>query len=317
MKPLGNVFIPKNYDEFLPELLDKHFAWKMEFSSKTDISNTGQITYYEIRDTVARGNFVLVPGLASNTQIEPLMRAVTYWSLKHKYNIYAVDHFLGDFKPENTKELADRNTAPEFLDLLDVGLDIVSKMSIDKWTCVVGHSLGGLGTLEVFNRRVQQNKPVGFSGAILFAPFVTPEWHAFTKQFMKHYQYPDLSDEEFYKSPMGLSSLHDVYYAKQARYISLYPGFYDEIDKLPVRAELMARYNIPVTLVAGGCDKKSPAEYMRLLCADVHNYQDCDNVKLVEFPTSRHSFIDQHNDWSSILNLIKSQYPRIKKSKTK
>lgn len=312
MNPLSDVFIPKNYDDYLSELRHRHFAWKMDFSSKTNVSNTGQITYYEIRDAAARGNFVLVPGLASNTQIEPLMRAVTYWSLKHKYNIYAVDHFLGDFQPSISVESARKNTVPEFIDLMDVGFDIVSKMSANKWTCVIGHSIGGIGITEVFNRRVQQNKPIGFSGAILFAPFVTKEWGVFTRNFMKHYQYPKLSDEEFYKNPIGMTSYHDICEHKRTRYVSLFPEFLDEIVKLKPQPELIARYNIPVTLVAGGKDKKSPAGHMRAICSDVQKISNNGNMKIVEFPTGRHSFIDQHNDWAAILRLIKSQRPRVK-----
>lgn len=308
MKSRKEIFIPQNYDDYLPELMDGHFAWKMKFSSKSDLSNTGQITYYQIRDVEPRGNFVLVPGLASNTRIEPLMRAVTYWSLRHKYNIYALDTFLGDFRSNVSVDAAQKNTVPEFIELIDAGLEIVSKMSIGKWTCVVGHSLGGIGALEVFNRRVQQNRSVGFSGAILFAPFLTKEWSIFTKGFLKHYNCPDLSDEEFYKKPVGLYSLHDSCYSHDARYVSIYPGFLDDVDKLKPRPELMAQYKIPVTLVAGGADKKSPVEYMRDIYNNVKQYPNGDNMRLVVFPTGRHSFIDQHKDWGSILKLIKSQY---------
>ena len=77
MKALKDVFIPQNYMDVLPELKDKSFAWKMEFSSKTKIATTGHITHYEIKNASSRGNFVLVPGLASNTNIEPLYGSIT------------------------------------------------------------------------------------------------------------------------------------------------------------------------------------------------------------------------------------------------
>ena len=206
MKPLKDVFIPSDYLNDLPRLKDKYFSWKMEFSSKSAVANTGTITHFSINDANARGNFVLVPGLASNTEIEPLMGALSYWSLKHKYNVYALDTFLGDFKPTISAEIANKNTFPEFLDLMDTGLEIVSKMSAGAWTCVVGHSLGATGTLAVFNRRVINEKPIGFSGAILFAPYATKNWFDFSRKFMHHYQYPDLSDAEFEKMPMGMMS---------------------------------------------------------------------------------------------------------------
>lgn len=317
MKPLSDVFIPKNYTKELPALRDKYFAWKMDFSSKTDLATTGHITHYEIHGPESRGNFVLVPGLASNTEIEPLMQAITYWSLKHKYNIYSLDTFLGDFQSDVSAVAAAKNTVPEFIDLMDAGLEIISRMSVGKWTCVVGHSLGGMGTIEVFNRRVQQKRSLGFSGAILFAPFVVRDWFDFVLQFIKHYQYPDLSDEEFIKKPVGIVSPHDMSITKQMRYISIWPGFYDDMDNIKPRPDLMAQYDMPVTIVAGGLDRKSPVEYMHSIYDEVRRYPNGDRMKFVEFPNSRHSFMEQYSDWQAILQLIKSQHIGSKKNKVK
>ena len=317
MKPLKDIFFPDNYAEELPELKEKSFSWKMEFSSKTELATTGTITHYSVPGG-ARGNLVLVPGLASNSSIEPLMCAVSYWGLKHKYNLYALDSFLGDFKLEISADLAKKNTFPEFIDLMDAGLEIISKMSADQWTCVVGHSLGATGALEVFNRRVQKEQPIGFSGAILFAPYVTKEWHDFSKRFMHHYQYPDLTDEEFESVPMGMMSPHDILQVRQNRYVSLYPKFYDDVDALVPRPDLMAHYNIPVTLVAGGRDRKSPIEYIREIYTQVNAAHPLRKVRFVEFPASKHSFMHQHGDWVSILRLIKTQHQSaIRREKTK
>ena len=317
MKPLKDVFFPADYTDELSKLKDKYFAWKMDFSSKTDVANMGHITHYEIRDTESRGNLVLVPGLASNTQIEPLMCAVTYWSLKHRYNIYALDSFLGDFQEKISDDAAKRNTLPEFIDLMDAGLEIVSKMSVGKWTCVIGHSLGGTGVLEVFNRRIMQNKPMGYSGAILFASFLTKDWFDATKRALKRRQYPEVSPEDFYNCPIGLGSPHDVSDNTGVRYVSVYPGFYDDLDKLKPRPDLMAQYDIPVTLVAGGLDKKSPIEYMRGIYNQVQEYPGEKKMRFVEFPNSKHSFINQHKNWNAILRLIQSQHTHSPKHKTK
>lgn len=307
MKSPKDVFFPKNYADELPRLKEKYFSWHLFFSSKTELGNTGQITHFSVGD-VAQGNFVLVPGLASNTEIEPLMRALSYWSLKHNYNIYALDTFLGDFKSEISSDVASKNTFPEFIDVMDVGLNIISKMSIGQWTCVVGHSLGATGALEVFNRRVETGEPVGVSGAIMFAPYVTKEWLDFSKRFMHHYQYPELSDAEFEMVPMGMMSPHDMAKTKRNRYISLYPNFYEDVDALRPRPDLMARYNIPVTLVAGGCDRKSPIEYIRAIYNDVNECSPTQKMRFVEFPESRHSFMHQHEDWKAILRVMRSQY---------
>ena len=308
MRPLKDFFIPNEYADNLSQLRDRAFSWKMEFSSKSDVSNVGHITHYSLHNPNVHGNLVLAPGLASNSEIEPLMCAITYWGLVHGYDIYAIDTFFGDFKPGFCAELASRNTVPEFINVMDVGLDIVSKMSLDKWTCVIGHSLGGLGTLEVFNRRVLDKKPINFSGVILFAPFIVSEWHEFTKRFIHHYQYPDLPYEEFYAKPVGLMSPHDIFSTNKTRFVSVFPKIYDDIDKIKPRPDLMAQYNMPITIVAGGLDRKSPAEYMRAVYNEARKKGA--NIKFVEFPQSRHSFMNQHNDWNAILKLIQSQHQK-------
>ena len=83
------------------------------------------------------------------------------------------------------------------------------------------------------------------------------------------------------------------------------------------RPDLMAQYNIPVTLVVGGLDKKSPIEYIRGIYNDVRKYTKGKNIEFVEFPKSKHSFMNQHNDRDAILRLIKTQYVRAKKSNSK
>ena len=315
MKPLKEFFVPKDYSDELARLKEQSFAWKMDFSSKTEIANVGHIAHYEIRDEKPFGNLVLVPGLASNTQIEPMMRAITYWSLKHRYNIYAIDSFFGDFQDKVSLDVATKNTVPEFVDLIDAGLEIVSKMSVNQWTCVIGHSLAGGAVLEVFNRRVLQKQPIGYSAAILFAPYVVRDWLESTKDFMKGYQYADLSYADFYSKPIGIASPHDCVEVGRVRRVSVLSKVYD--DDLKPRPDLMAQYKIPITMVAGGKDRKAPVDYIRSICDATLEYSDRTKVSFVEFPGSKHSFMGQHNDWDAVLRLIKSQHVRTARTKTK
>ncbi|MBP5707895.1 MAG: hypothetical protein J6W79_02775 [Alphaproteobacteria bacterium] len=315
MKPLKDFFVPKDYAAELSQLKEQSFAWKMDFSSKTEIANIGHITHYEIRDAKPYGNLVLVPGLASNTDIEPMMRAITYWSLKHKFNIYAIDSFFGDFTDNIDANAAAKNTVPEFVDLMDAGLDIVAKMSVNQWTCVIGHSLAGGAVLEVFNRRILKKQPIGYSAAVLFAPYVVRGWLDATKDFVKWHQYPDVSYAEFYNSPIGVVSPHDFVEVGYARRISVYPKVYD--DDLKPRPDLMAQYKIPITLVAGGKDRKAPVEFIRGICDATLQYSNKTKITFVEFPESKHSFINQHNDWNAVLRLIQSQRVRTARTKVK
>ncbi len=42
---------------------------------------------------------ILIPGLASNSRTEPLMKVIEYWALMHRHDVYCLDTFLGDFLP--------------------------------------------------------------------------------------------------------------------------------------------------------------------------------------------------------------------------
>ena len=311
--------IPANFNEFLPGLKEKTFKWKFEYSSRSENATIGYITHYSPilpEGETPTGNIILAPGLASNADIEPLMKATTYWALTKHFNVYAITTFLGDFKPEVTPELAKRNTFPEFIKLMDMGIDLIEEQCQDQWTCLIGHSAGASGAIEVFNKRITQNKKIGLSAAILFAPWATVQWHDFIKAFYRTRNCPpDISDKEFAQMPMGLISPHDVANKNQLRYVTILPEFYDDIDTANFHPDLMAKYNIPVTIVGGGRDKKSPIDMLHerhnILAAGPNGHL----FKFVEFPTSKHSFIDQHKDYMSIIKLIQSQHIRKKRTK--
>ena len=138
-----------------------------------------------------------------------------------------------------------------------------------------------------------------------------------TKDFIKQRQWPDLSYIDFYNSPVGLVSPHDILECGKVSYISAYPKVYDDLSGLKPRPDLMAQYKIPITLVAGGRDRKAPVEYIRGICDATLQYSDKTKISFVEFPDSKHSFMNQHNDWNAVLRLIQSQHVRQKRQKTK
>ncbi|MBR2393640.1 MAG: hypothetical protein IKB05_04070 [Alphaproteobacteria bacterium] len=262
------------------------------------------------------GNIILAPGLASNADIEPLMKAITYWALTKKFNVYSITTFLGDFKPEITQELAARNTFPEFIKLMDMGIDLIEEQCRDQWTCLIGHSAGATGAIGIFNKRIKENKTPRVSAAILFAPWSTTQWHDFIKSVYKIRHCPhDITDEEFAKTPMGLVSPHDIAQNNVMRYVTILPEFYDYMETSTFRPDLMSQYNIPVTIVGGGRDRKSPVEMLKTVHKTLSNGPNGHLFKFVEFPNSKHSFIDQHKDYKSIIRLIQSQHIRKKHSK--
>ena len=311
--------IPANFYELLPELKENTFKWRLEYSSRSENATIGYITHYSpILDNGKKpnGNIILAPGLASNADIEPLMKVITYWALTKKFNVYSITTFLGDFKPEVTPALAARNTFPEFIKLMDMGIDLIEEQCRDQWTCLIGHSAGATGAIEIFNKRIKENKTPRVSAAILFAPWCTTQWHDFIKSVYKvRYCSRNITDEEFAKTPMRLISPHDIAQNNCMRYVTILPEFYDYMETSNFRPDLMSQYNIPVTIVGGGRDRKSPVEMLKSVHKILASGPNGHMFRFVEFPNSKHSFIDQHKDYLSIIRLIQSQHIKKRRSK--
>lgn len=306
------AFIPDNYSDVLAELKGKHFAWEMNFSSRTENKTIGHITHYAIGDTPSANCLILIPGLASNTRTEPLMKVIEYWALMNKHDIYCLDTFLGDFLPDTSQELANKHTFTEYIDLIDTGLDVIEKDVKGKkydYSCLIGHSAGATGTFEIYNKRIRERKKLRFSASVMFAPYLDHSFTAYIQKFYRKFSYNNEIDiETFKQSVIGLNSPHEprLENGKYAK-ISVLPNFYDDMDSVEFCPELMDKYCIPITLVAGGQDKKSPPEELRTKYNILRSGKNGHLWKFVVFKDSRHSFIDQYKDWGAILRLIQSQ----------
>lgn len=307
--------IPHDFEKDLPELKDKTFQWQADLRLHEDGDISGTISHYSI-GPAPRGNMILAPGLASNTNIEPLMKAITYWSMTHKYNVYCINSFLGNFQANPTLAQAQNNTYPGFVNLMDMSLDIIEKHSMGTWTCLVGHSAGGTAAMEIFNRRIQANKKPRVSAAILFAPPLFKNHTECLKTlYRRFYHLQNISDAEFQKMPMNIASPHDFDQCDKIRYIPIMPQFLDDMIAQPLKFDLMSQWGIPVTIVAGARDRKVPMAELRAVYQQLKEMPNSDKFKFVVFKNSRHSFIDQHKYWDDVIDLIKSQ--RIRKPRTK
>lgn len=295
--------IPSDFKDKLPALKEQSFVWSLDYNTKTNLRPTGHIKHFSTTDN-PRGNLILVPGLASNTATEPLMKSITYWGLVSRYDVYCMDSFLGDFNPTISIEDAKRNTYDEFVRLIDTGLNIVQKQCFGQYSCLITHSAGCSALIDIFNSRIEQGKKLRFSSSVMFAPFTpieTLEW--FKNLYKARYKLNNISDEEFYKTPMGITSPH----TPNGGYVSIMPKFYDDSRSDRFRPDLMNEWGTPVTLVGAGKDKKAPMQIISQRYDILRKQSNGHLFRLVEFPTSKHSFIDQHKDWSAIINLIKSQ----------
>lgn len=306
-----STFIPDNYSDVLKDLKGKHFRWEMNFCSRTENKTIGHVTHYSIGDGPAKNCLILIPGLASNTRTEPLMKVIEYWALMNKHDVYCLDTFLGDFLPDISQDLAEKHTFAEYVDLIDAGLDVIEKDVKDKkyeHACLVGHSAGATGVFEVYNKRIRERKKLRFNASVMFAPYLTHEFTDFIHAFYKRFSFGgQISDSQFKKSAIGINSPHeslpDCAYPK----VSILPTFYNDMDSVEFRPDLMDKYCIPITLVAAGRDRKSPPDELRKKYNVLREGKNGSLWKFLVFKDSRHSFMDQHKDWNTILRLIQSQ----------
>ena len=305
------------YKAELPALKNMAFRWELKYSSKTENKTVGQISYYAVNDTPSDNCIILAPGLASNTRTEPLMQIIQYWALSVKYDIYCIDTFLGDFLPEKSQELAEKHTFAEYINLLDTGFDkIESDCKANKYaySCLIGHSAGATGILEIYNKRIMEKKKLRFSASVLFAPYICNNFTTYIKNFYKHrYFSPDVSDKEFNNTVIGMASPHEPRPDGKFSCVSVLPQIIDDVEHVEFRPDLMDKYNIPITLVAAGHDKKSPPEELRKKYNILKSGKNGHLWKFVTFKNSKHSFIDQYNDWRAIIKLIASQKKYAKK----
>ena len=122
-----HIGVPENFNDLLPVLKAKTLKWETVCYSGTKINNNAKISYDASFFPDSYGNIILSPGLGTNTDIDPLMRTITFWSLTHKYNIITFDTFLGQFCDVPSFEIAQKNTYSEFVSLLNLikGLGII------------------------------------------------------------------------------------------------------------------------------------------------------------------------------------------------
>lgn len=311
LTPPKYTFIPDNYSDALKELKDKLFAWEMHFSSRTENKTIGHVTHYAVNNTPSDNCLILIPGLGSNTRTEPLMKVIEYWALMNKHDIYCLDTFLGDFLPDVSQDLAEKHSFTEYINLIDTGLDVIEKDVKDKkyaYSCLIGHSAGATSTFEIYNKRIREHKKLRFKASIMFAPYLDHSFTTYIQDFYKKFSFDKIIDDEtFKKTAIGLTSPHEPRPDGKYTKISILPTFFNDVDSVEFCPDLMDKYNIPITLVAGGRDKKSPPEQMRKKYLTLRAGKNGHLWKFVVFKDSRHSFINQYKDWGAILRLIQSQ----------
>ena len=281
-----------------PEIKEQAIQWRAKIVSGTNIASFGYITKYSL-STPARGNLILIPGMASNCKTEPLFQEFIAWGLRHKYDVYSLETFLGRFQPDVSLKYAQENTVSELIRLIDTGLETIAKHANQKPMRIVAHSAGAAGTMFAINRQIGQKRPINIENVTLFAPFIAGERFA---RIQKLYRRRSKSEEEFQRTPIRVEN--PFVDASQPRYISVLPAFFEQITNLNLVTPETATYNFPVTIVGGGRDNKVTSDALQKLYRQLATLPNGKKFQYVMFPKSNHHFISQSNNLLDILSRI-------------
>ncbi len=279
------------------EVKEKSIQWRVKYSSETPIGSTGYITKYA-KSATPNGNLVLIPGMASNCKTEPLMQEFVAWGLRHNFDIYTLETFLACFQKDVNLKLAQKNTVPELINLIDRGLTIIEKYSIQKPMRIVAHSVGAVSTINAVNRQIAQNRPINIDRITLFAPFISDERFNRIRKFYRGRK----SEAEFMRTPIRVEN--PFISSEQPRYISVLPTFFEQIINLDITTPEIAQYNFPVTIVAGGRDNKVPVDLLHDLYKKLAKLPNKHMFNYVMFPDKNHSFVPASDNWYSIISRI-------------
>ncbi|MCM1295101.1 MAG: dienelactone hydrolase family protein [Muribaculaceae bacterium] len=278
-----------------PDIKEHAIQWRTKYSSDTPTASTGYITKYAISDA-PRGNLILVPGMASNCKTEPLMQEFITWGLRHNFDIYTLETFLARFQHDVNFKAAQKNTVPELINLIDRGLTIIDKYSIQKPMQIVAHSAGAVSTISAINQQIAQNRLINIDRITLFAPFISDE--RFNR--IRNYYRGRKSDAEFMRTPIRVEN--PFIPPAQPRYISVLPSFFEQIINLNITTTEIEQYNFPVTIVAGGRDSKVPADLLHDLYKKLTQMPNKHLFTYVLFPNSNHSFVQPiNNNWLDVI----------------
>lgn len=304
MKSLKEITVPDNFKELLLETKAKNLKWETICYSGTETNNNAKISYYASISPDSYGNIILSPGLGTNTDIDPLMRAITFWALTHKYNIITFDTFLGKFYDKPSFETAQKNTYSEFVSLLETCIKYIEPYSVKQPNILIGHSAGATGIIDALNNLAEKGNKTHIHSVMLFAPWVTKQWYDYLKDFIYKRCHDYCID-----NPNQILPIHNIF--RKSGYVTVLPQFFTDMANSSFRPDLMNKWGSYITLVAGEKDKKAPAEVIQEKFEELTKQSNRDMFKFIVLPDKKHSFIKIHSDTESVINLIKSQ--RIKK----
>lgn len=312
MKQYKQFGVPKNYSELLPALKEKTLKWQTVCYSGTKINSFATISYYATTSTNPYGNIILSPGMCTNTNIDPLMKTLTYWALSHRHNVITFNTFLGDFYEIPTLQTARKITYKEFVSVLESCVKFIEPYSTNQQNILIGHSAGATGIIDALNNIVKKGNKINLTSVMLFAPWPGSQWF----NSLKNIVYARCTSNNL-TTPYGMLpivNIFDTYECGHTRYVTLMPKFLSDMTATQFRPDLMNQWGTYITIVAGEKDKKTSLELLQERFDELQKTTKNHNrFKFIVLPNAKHSFLDVYENNQSIIRLIQSQRRKIQK----
>ena len=296
--------IPEDFETLLPNLKEKTLKWETVYHSGSEINSSSNISFYQPLSDNFYGTIILIPGLATNIDFDPLMKAITYWALTHKYRIINISTFIHDFLSEIKPEKMQNNTYPEFKTIIHQSLKFVQPYIINKPSVLIGHCASSNGIIDTFNECVKKDEKIPVSSTMLFAPW--------PKRPNDNYKESVYRLKKEYEQQVDTKKLDQISTIKLAhiRFLFAMADFIQETENTKFEPDLMIQWGIPVTFVTAQRDKICPP-------ARIKQYYDIlrqksDNFNYLYLPNKKHSFEKLYEDTNAVISLIRSQRKKTK-----
>lgn len=297
---ISRLGLPENFADKLPELKSKTLKWKTLYKSGTKINSETTISFYQSLNP-AIGNLVLVPGMATNSKVDPLMKMIQYWGLKHRYNIINIDSFLGDFEKDITPESVHDNNYSELKTVLSESIKFIQPHIVNKHTCIIGHCVSTTIITDILNDIVKNGEKLPVNSAILFAPFPKILPSKYDAIMLKRAQMETENKNVANLDPITALKL------KHMKFICAMHGFIETVENIPFEPKTIAQWGIPVSFVVAGRDKISPAARAKENFEQISKEQGTTKLQYLYLPERKHTFEQLYQNYNDIIQIIKTQ----------
>ena len=264
-----------------------------------------KISYYTSLNPNVCGNIILIPGLATNTNLDPLMKTLMFWGLNHRRNIITINTFLGDFKDKPAVDDDTKNTYPEFVSLIEQSIKFIQPYTISNKNMLIGHSAGASGLTDAMNNLTENNITTNIGSVILFAPcFGAHHLDSINKQIERRME---SNKNEITKNLLPMINAFDVWATSKIRHVYVSSNFISDMFNSNFRPDLMNKWNTTVTLVAAKQDEKVSFKFLEQCYKQLQQQSRSDLFNFVALQNTPHCILKPKDNNQDVIHIIKNQ----------